>query len=204
MRALLSIQLNRAGCALQGCMNKTLSVQQSNLRVSTSSLLQDLENKVKFLVTWKKKKGSGLKENYKHDRMSCRQSKQFLFSFHQKRKDALGNATCKQVGSAKISRKPLEHSCLFEAKQLEEYFFKLYYMKINRIFLLPFIRSANIYSTVTVADSAGCSGITNIVPSLVELGSLTCFSVAGYAWERTVLKYFLEEETFKKWCAIYC
>lgn len=146
----------------------------------------------------KKKKGSGLKENYKHDRMSCRQSKQFLFSFHQKRKDALGNATYKQVGSAKISRKPLEHSCLFEAKQLEEYFFKLYYMKINRIFLLPFIRSANIYSTVTVADSAGCSGITNIVPSLVELGSLTCFSVAGYAWERTVLKYFLEEETFKK------
>ena len=56
-----------------------------------------------------------------------------------------------------------------------------YYIKISSIFLLPCICSTDSLPALTVVDCAGCSGITDSISFLLELGSLTCFLLGSCA-----------------------
>lgn len=84
-------------------------MQYSDLTISTSLLLQDLENKVKFFML--EENGSGPNENC---RVRYGQSRQPFLSFHGESKGVAVNSTCKQITSTKMSREPLEYAYLFE------------------------------------------------------------------------------------------
>ena len=90
---------------------------QHDLASSTSSLLQDLENKVEFLVEETvpcKKNGSQLKENYRQDRGRCTEDRvdSPFCPFTGKEKNASVNSSCEQVSSTKISRKSLDRTAI--------------------------------------------------------------------------------------------